>query len=52
MMMPDGRVYGEKAIRELQVGNLVETLRIGNVIATYGVSLMFYPVVDLGFVPL
>lgn len=32
MMMPDGRVYGEKAIRELQVDNLVRCPRTGNMI--------------------
>ncbi|KAJ1358367.1 hypothetical protein KIN20_016783 [Parelaphostrongylus tenuis] len=32
MMMPDGRVYGEKAIRELQVDNIVRCPRTGNMI--------------------
>lgn len=32
MMMPDGRVYGEKAIRELQVDNMVRCPRTGNMI--------------------
>ncbi|RCN44520.1 hypothetical protein ANCCAN_09511 [Ancylostoma caninum] len=32
MMMPDGRVYGEKAIRELQVDNMVRCPRTGSMI--------------------
>ncbi|VDK61033.1 unnamed protein product [Cylicostephanus goldi] len=32
MMMPDGRVYGEKAIRELQVDNMVRCPRTGAMI--------------------
>ncbi|WKX89085.1 hypothetical protein Q1695_008606 [Nippostrongylus brasiliensis] len=32
MMMPDGRVYGEKAIRELQIDNMVRCPRTGNMI--------------------
>lgn len=32
MMMPDGRVYGEKAIRELQVDDMVRCPRTGNMV--------------------